>query len=528
MAGTFDTIILRFRDLVTENNGTIERHRNIIQQYGYVWWGWWKKGNEVTPQQEFSGLSTLAKTNPIEIFLVDSGQGVVYKSVCENIDLRYNQKMPSPEKERTPEYYRDQEYYAWFKFTKIEPSVESELKGFSYVDCPNLFLDTNTDYSKFNDKRIYSVSELVQQNRTVWFVRKAKETDRENEIVLLNPEIIQPTHFSTKYFQSSGDTLIWLSDLHLADNVYEFQSRSVHKTLAAHICDCMYGSAEQTNRIAGLLITGDITSRAETKGFDSAKQLLKDLNSKGVYPVSSENIVICPGNHDFIREDSDLEKNKDPEYIYNKLENAEGYTDFYKSIYNISPNRDFSMGRKILLSSGHMLEIAALNSLILQQYKNFDGHGYLSQEQLEYVAKQMHWENKQNSNAIRIVMMHHHYLPTCYTESINPSRASSAVYDADRLINWLVKHDVKVLLHGHKHRTFVSKISYPKNQNADIKSENMHNLLVVGMGGTGAKGVQNKFSAISFEKDDIIINFYDIYSDESHEDHLCQTIKFSI
>lgn len=43
--------------------------------------------------------------------------------------LRAAQKIPSPETDKTPEYYRDQEYYAWFKFTQIEQCDESEFKA---------------------------------------------------------------------------------------------------------------------------------------------------------------------------------------------------------------------------------------------------------------------------------------------------------------------------------------------------------------------------------------------------------------
>ena len=124
----FQTIILRFRDLVTEENGTIKRHQDVIAQNGYVWWAWWKKGNETTPVPEFSSLATNAKTAPVNLFLVDSGQGLVYRAKCEDVDLRAAQKIPSPETDKTPEYYRDQEYYAWFKFTQIEQCDESDLK----------------------------------------------------------------------------------------------------------------------------------------------------------------------------------------------------------------------------------------------------------------------------------------------------------------------------------------------------------------------------------------------------------------
>lgn len=182
----------------------------------------------------------------------------------------------------------------------------------------------------------------------------------------------------------------------------------------------------------------------------------------------------------------------------------------------------------MLLSSGQLLEIVALNSLILQQYPNFAGHGYISNEQLDFVAKQMGWDNSENQTSIRIVMMHHHYLPTCYTEAVEATRASSTVYDADRLMNWLVKYNVKLLLHGHKHKSFISQIDYPRQPEGNITIDNMHHIIVSAMGGTGASGVQNKFATICFEGNDVVIDFYNIYSNESEKDHRCQTIRLPL
>lgn len=40
MARQVETIVLRFRDLVTEENETISKHKKIIEEKGYVWWAW--------------------------------------------------------------------------------------------------------------------------------------------------------------------------------------------------------------------------------------------------------------------------------------------------------------------------------------------------------------------------------------------------------------------------------------------------------------------------------------------------------
>lgn len=516
-----DTLVLRFRDLVTADNETITRHNEIISKYGYVWWGWWKKGNEKTPLEKFATLSAKAKENQITVYLVDSGQNLVYEAVCSKIEFRENSKFISPDKTRTPKYYRDQEYFAWFQFTSIKQCNSEKLNEFSYVHCSDLFIDKNTDYSIFNNKKIFSVRELIQQNRTVWFVRKAYETDLDNEIVLLNSTLVQPTHFSEKYYQTSGNSIIWLSDLHLSDGAFEYEKGKQHSTLAQHLKTCV-----SDKNVGGLLISGDITSCAKKDGFQKGKILLQDIGRDVI--LNSENILICPGNHDFSRESKNLPEETKPSFIYENTNNFQDYSEFYRSIYNLAPNQYFAAGKKLLLSSGHLIEIVALNSVLLQQYPNFEGHGYLSQEQLDFVADKIGWNNTENENSIRLVMMHHHYLPTCYTEIVDANKASSAVYDADRLMNWLTKYNVKVLLHGHKHRSFVSQICYPVDQSKDITNEGLKRITVIGMGGTGAAGVENKFATLQFDNDMLTVEFYRLYGDESSKDAICQKINISL
>lgn len=213
-------------------------------------------------------------------------------------------------------------------------------------------------------------------------------------------------------------------------------------------------------------------------------------------------------------------------YVRSKwIDGIKEYSDTTMSVYNISPNEYYCCGKKILLSSGHVVEIVALNSLYLQQHQNFNGHGYLSEKQLNFVATEMGWNNKKARNVIRIVMMHHHYLPVCYTEAIDVKRASSVVYDADRLMNWMIKHDVKVLLHGHKHKSIVAQVTYPDTSFSNENNETqMKKISVIGMGGTGCKHTQNLFGTLGFDDNKLYIKFYQIYSDESSEDSEYQTI----
>lgn len=344
------------------------------------------------------------------------------------------------------------------------------------------------------------------------------DIDSQNEIVLLNSDYVQPNNFSKKYFQSHGSSLLWLSDLHLADSDFSVDNDETTKSLFEHIQGCLSNVQDE---IGGLIITGDITSTAEKNGFEKATKLIDDLSRN--YVFTNENIAICPGNHDFKFSQKDLDVDEKPKAVSKLYTKA--YSNFYKSVYNISPNEYYCCGKKILLSSGHVVEIVALNSLYLQQHQNFNGHGYLSEKQLNFVATEMGWNNKKARNVIRIVMMHHHYLPVCYTEAIDVKRASSVVYDADRLMNWMIKHDVKVLLHGHKHKSIVAQVTYPDTSFSNENNETqMKKISVIGMGGTGCKHTQNLFGTLGFDDNKLYIKFYQIYSDESSEDSEYQTI----
>lgn len=522
----FESIILRFRDLVTGNGGTIDAHKQTIDEKGHVWWGWWKKGNEQTPYVEFLELKEAVEKEPKYFYLIDSGQRKVYAAKCSGIECSKCVDKKSPELENTPNYYNEQKYYAWFCFDEIDECAHEKLKEYTYVQVDSLFVGDVPNYGKFYGKRIYDIDELIQQNRTVWFVRRYNDkTDSNYEIKLLNSNVVEPYNFSKKYYETGSDTLLWLSDLHFGqENGFKLKVESATDiTLTKHI----QNTYENFDELGGLIITGDITSLGKTEGFEDAKYFLKDINRNLKRPWSSENIVVCPGNHDFKRKEINL-GDGEPEKVWANQDSVEAYKNFYKSIYNINPNEYFSCGRKWLMRSGRTVEIVALNSLILQQYKDFQGHGFISSEQLEYVAKEMGWTPCTPTNSIRIVIMHHHYLPTCLVEKVQVTHPSSVVYDAERLMQWLVKYNIKVLLHGHKHQSFIAKIGHFDNKCPKINMDDMKYVYTIGMGGTGAENCDNKFATLTLKSDEIELNYYRIYADNIKEGECVQTINIPL
>ena len=357
----FQTIILRFRDLVTENGSTIAKHMEVIREKGHVWWGWWNKGCEQSPYNELNILKGRIKDESKSIFLMDSGQKKLYKATCSDIEVHKKEKKLSPQRENTPDYYNEQYYFAWFKFKQIEECNITELRNYTYVRVDALFSGNRSNYDKFYGKRIYDIEELIQQNRTIWFVRNYDEkADPDYEIKLLNAHIVEPHDFSDRYFETGSDTLLWLSDLHFGTkDVFKVEKETeTDITLTEHI----QKAYKNFDKLGGVVITGDIVSYGQNKGFNKAKSLIKDFNRNLIRELTSENIIFCPGNHDLKRKDIEF-KAKVPEKVSNNSESIEGYRDFYYSVHNLNPNEFLACGRRLLMSTGRTVEIVALNSL---------------------------------------------------------------------------------------------------------------------------------------------------------------------
>ncbi|MDE5781571.1 MAG: hypothetical protein K2I03_08870 [Lachnospiraceae bacterium] len=106
---------------------------------------------------------------------MDSGQRKLYKAKCCDMKYLDKGKMKSPEIDHTTDYYNSQDYYAWFKLSEIQECDNTLVRNFSYVDVASIYMESDSNYSKFSNKRIYNVQEMIQQNRTLWFVRNYEE-----------------------------------------------------------------------------------------------------------------------------------------------------------------------------------------------------------------------------------------------------------------------------------------------------------------------------------------------------------------
>lgn len=168
------TIVLRFRDLVTEPGGTIAEHSRVLEEQGSVWWGWWmRQHTEEPPRELFSEVLTgIDSGTRVAAWLFDTGRELLH--ACEIADLRVapeGETIPSPQLEVAPAYYQRGLYPAWFRLTSIAAEGrEGVPNGWRYQAFPS-----NPKRSQHVDlisSEVESLEELRNTDATIWVVER--------------------------------------------------------------------------------------------------------------------------------------------------------------------------------------------------------------------------------------------------------------------------------------------------------------------------------------------------------------------
>jgi len=174
-------VILRFRDLVVPTPGhTIREHTELINQFGYTWWGWWKKQAEKVPEATWSILIREVNASRVgDLYLLDSGQRKLYKA--ELLDVSYapgKDEAPVPENgEKTPKYYGESKdgsqirFASWFKIRNITEVAEAALHELAFAVLPH------DDFAQVApkeivDRRIDKVANLLRFGNVTYWVGK--------------------------------------------------------------------------------------------------------------------------------------------------------------------------------------------------------------------------------------------------------------------------------------------------------------------------------------------------------------------
>ena len=132
----FDTLILRFRDF--SELSTIEEHKRIIEENGYVYWGWWAKPQETVPLKDIMEFRKSLESSTKNIILFDSGNQKLYTATCSGIYVNNGELCSVEESSSIPEYYRNTNCRMWFKLDYISNELRKDeynnlLNQYSYV-----------------------------------------------------------------------------------------------------------------------------------------------------------------------------------------------------------------------------------------------------------------------------------------------------------------------------------------------------------------------------------------------------------
>lgn len=509
-----ETFILRFRDLNIETGETIRLHQELCDQQGTVFWGWWNKGGEKTPTNIFSNLLRQCRTDGLKIYLLDSGQHKLYEATCHDIRWDHgNDRIALPEGGVAPNYYNESNFYVWYSINEIVEieNPQETLKTLAYCYETDLFVDGVSPYEAFDNKRIFSPEELIQQNVTVWFVRAAVAQDSDRQILLSASAFIRDGDFQSEFSTTHRKSILWFSDTHFDEDgrkhAFPNLNTAANKTLEVSVSRKL-DTDGTTKDIAALVVSGDLTFKAKEAEFNRAKEFVN--NAKSLFSVDEERVVICPGNHDTLFEEA-VENGLVSETV--NEEAKQNYSLFYKDVTFSTPNDYLCSGRRIILGNRYPVEIVGINSTHLQQHqKTFQGHGFISDDQMKYIADQMNWGNANNETSVpfRIAVLHHHVLPIHYSIAPEQNARTSIVFDGGAFMEWLVKHKVKLVLHGHMHKPYIGKVSLP------ISDSEWHDVHIASLGSSGIitedllDHNQNTFGVISAQDNKICVGMYDI------------------
>ena len=130
------TIALRFSDNYAPSEGTIKLHDELINKYGYVWYG--KFGNSLSQ----NNIQMLLDMNEKKFLLIKSGGQERYWVYFDNI------KKEIEDIDKISSYYRDnrKRVKCWFKVTKFV-RAEKNIMSKCCVISNNSLLSNTSKYS---------------------------------------------------------------------------------------------------------------------------------------------------------------------------------------------------------------------------------------------------------------------------------------------------------------------------------------------------------------------------------------------
>jgi len=423
-----ENLLLRFRD--TDNLDTISEHQKLIDKYGYTWWGWWKKDSEPDRTDIINDITNNLKNN--RFFLFDrSSERFFFISVLE-LSFKNNEKILTPESEKTPSYYNKENLSLWLKLDKFESIPFSDFLGiFDLIPSYDYTFYTRIDIAK-------EIAELKAKNKRI---------------------------------KLRSDYILHLSDIHFGDD-YGFPAapRPNKRPLLNIISDFVHNELKE--KVGLLIVSGDITSRGD--GNVLLNQGLTFLNDLcDVLKINKEAVIIIPGNHDIPLQNAN--------FIDYNHENT--FRIFLEQFYGVKKEPfgldffEFPCGKKV--------DILRIHSVKLRK-KEESNYGYVDW----FHYKNLLAAHKLDGD-IKIAVIHHHLVSMQIEETLDPNytyASISVTIDSGRVIEGLQKNGFDFVLNGHQHIPGITKVTRGVINDANLVDINdRKQLTILSAGSAGVK-----------------------------------------
>ena len=511
-----ETVALRFRDFGVD---TITEHNAIAAEHERVWWGWWQKPDERTPNLVLSAFDRqIREYGGMEVFLVDSGHERLYRARLDEIfkasGLQEEDREHAPQPELVPPYYRERPWRVWFRFAgQIEQLDKETIREWSYQEvAPEVLIDDPTA-TAYDQKRVDSLREMLgRRHRTMYFLRRRRPGDAERQVELVVPD--HPRAFSIVPYAAKADYIVVLSDLHFTQDRDHHGYALVTQAGDPDLLDVL--DEDRINSFGGrapaaVVVAGDLTWQGTAEQFEYARSFLSRLQS--IWGLDWSQLIVIPGNHDIT-----WTKAPGPPGTAVAADAEAGYRMFLNQAARFAPGDQLSMGRRYLLGNFVPLDIVALNSVRLERAE-FAGYGFVGSDQVREAFEAMGWgKGSQGEPRVRVLALHHHVVPVTPQEDLGAARYSLTL-DAGELLYTALEHGVDLILHGHQHKPFAASFARMGNVSAQATSRT---LPIHGLGSVGVaarhlpQGEPNAYTVVRFSADRIAVEVRERSAQHGH------------
>jgi 3',5'-cyclic AMP phosphodiesterase CpdA/CheY-like chemotaxis protein len=205
-----------------------------------------------------------------------------------------------------------------------------------------------------------------------------------------------------------------------------------------------------------VIISGDLTSEALDKEFDSAHNFIQFIANE--LNLSLGNFIIVPGNHDILRAQEEPRRfERYIEFLNECFGNrAEGKYVLRGYLHLFSQEKGSIEWNRKIHSNEHLYTIrifdamktivVGINSVVTKD-KNFN-KGEIPLRQLTKVEETFNAYGQKVSEYFKIAVFHHHLFPT---PSIDPNWEDRVLSNQGIVVRHLMKMGFRLVLHGHTH-----------------------------------------------------------------------------